>query len=120
MNCKFTLQYDKSGHTAQPVDDNDHIKDMIMQVLFTSPGERADRPTFGAGLLQLTFQPNSDELSTTTQFLVKGALQQWLGDLILVNDVQVASDDGTLTVDISYQVRATQQSYIATFSNLDN
>ena len=49
-------------------------------MLFTAPGERVNRPDFGSGLLQLVFAPNSDELAGATQFLVQGALQQWLGD----------------------------------------
>ncbi len=64
-------------------------------MLFTTPGERVNRPTFGSGLLQLVFAPNSDELATATQFLVQGALQQWLGDLIQVDAVDVHADDST-------------------------
>ena len=67
---------------------DDHIRDLIEQVLFTAPGERVNRPNFGSGLLQLVFAPNSDELAAATQFLVQGALQQWLGDLIQVEGVE--------------------------------
>jgi hypothetical protein len=116
MNIEFPLQFDPSGHTAQ-TDDDDHIRDMIGQVLFTSPGERVNRPTFGCGLLQLVFAPNSDTLASTTQFLVQGSLQQWLGDLISVGDVQITNADSTLQVTVTYTVRATQQSFSASFSN---
>jgi phage baseplate assembly protein W len=116
MDVKFPLQFDNSGRTAQ-TDDNDHIRDMIEQVLFTIPGERVNRPTFGTGLMQLVFQPNSDELATTTQFMVQGALQQWLGDLIAVNDVQVIHEDSTLQVTIAYTVRSTQQQFITQFNS---
>jgi phage baseplate assembly protein W len=88
---------------------------MVEQVLFTSPGERVNRPTFGCGLLQLVFAPNSDELAATTQYLVQGALQQWLGDLIQVNSVTVANEDSTLRVAVSYTIRRTQQSQTAQF-----
>lgn len=114
MNIKFPFQFDNRGRTAA-TDDNDHIKDMIEQVLFTTPGERVNRPTFGSGLMQLVFQPNSDELATTTQYLVQGALQQWLGDLIEVNEVQVESYDSTLQVSIKYTIRRSQQSQVAQF-----
>jgi len=112
MNIDFPFHFDNRGRTAE-TDDDDHIRDMIEQVLFTSPGERVNRPTFGSGLMQLVFQPNSNELATTTQFLVQGALQQWLGDLIEVNDVDVESDDSTLLVTIKYTVRRTQQQKVA-------
>jgi hypothetical protein len=46
---------------------------------------------------------------------VQGALQQWLGDLIEVNDVDVESDDSTLLVTIKYTVRRTQQQQVAQF-----
>jgi phage baseplate assembly protein W len=88
---------------------------MIEEVLFTSPGERVNRPTFGCGLLQLVFAPNSDELAATTQYLVQGSLQQWLGDLIQVSAVTVEHDDSTLRVRISYLVRVSQENQSATF-----
>ena len=88
---------------------------MIEQVIFTSPGERVNRPTFGSGLMQLVFEPNSDTLATTTQFLVQGALQQWLGDLIEVNDVQVAHRESTLQVTVNYTIRRTRQQHLTQF-----
>lgn len=115
MQIKFPLQFDARGRTAETEADR-HIRDMIEQVLFTSPGERVNRPTFGSGLMQLVFQPNSDELATTTQFLVQGALQQWLGDIIEVNAVQVQHEDATLQIIIAYTVRRTQQRFVAQFS----
>ncbi|GGA88636.1 GPW/gp25 family protein [Puia dinghuensis] len=116
MNLQFPYQFDGSGRTAQ-TDDNDHIREMIEQVLFTIPGERVNRPQYGTGLMQLVFQPNSDQLATTMQFTVQGALQQWLGDLIAIGDVQVTSVDSSLTVTISYTVRTTQRTFIATFTS---
>jgi phage baseplate assembly protein W len=116
MNLDFPLTFDPVGHTAQ-TDDNDHIRNLIEELLFTSPGERVNRPTFGSGLLQLVFQPNSDTLASTTQFLVQGALQQWLGDLIAVSDVQIVREDSTLQVTVSYTVRSSQQSFTASFSH---
>ena len=117
MNIKFPFQVDTRGRTASTSDD-DHIREMIEQVLFTSPGERINRPTFGSGLMQLVFEPNSDELATTTQFLVQGALQQWLGDIIDVSEVQVEIYDSTLQVSIQYTVRRTQQSQVAGFERV--
>ena len=114
MNIKYPFQFDNRGRTAL-TDDDDHIRDMIEQVLFTSPGERVDRPTFGSGLMQLVFEPNSDELTTTTQFLVQGALQQWLGDLIEVETVDVSSEDSTLRVQVSYVIRQSQEHRVAQF-----
>ena len=74
------------------------------------------RPTFGSGLMQVLFAPNSDTLAAATQFVVRGALQQWLGDLIQVDDVRVESDDATIQVVVQYVVRRTQEQQVARFT----
>ena len=62
---------------------------MILQVLFTSPGERVNRPDFGCGLKQLVFAPASEAVAAATQLLVKGALQKWLEGEIDVEEVAI-------------------------------
>jgi uncharacterized protein len=106
MNIDFPLQFNGSGHTAI-ADDNDHIRDMIEMFLLTNPGERVNRPDFGAGLLHLVFAPNSPELATAVQFTIKAGLQRWLSDLIEVRDLQVASLDAELRVLVQYVVKET-------------
>lgn len=115
MNIDFPLRFDGRGRTAD-TDEDDHIRDLIEQVLFTSPGERVNRPGFGCGLSRLVFAPNSDELAAATQFLVQGSLQQWLGDLIQVDDVIVVSDDAKLLVTVQYTSLRTRQQQNAQFS----
>ncbi len=111
----YPFHFDNRGRSAE-TDSDAHIRDLIEQVLFTAPGERVNRPNFGSGLMQLVFAPNSDTLAATTQFLVQGALQQWLGDLIAVESVQVEVQDGTLRVAIQYLIRRTQTRQTAQFS----
>ena len=95
--------FDGSGRTATTTD-ADHIRDLIEQVLLTSPGERVMRPDFGAGLLRMVFEPNSTAVAATTQFVVQSALQQHLGHLIAVNAVIVECIDSTLQVTVRYIV----------------
>src|SRR5919205_1382949 len=104
MNIDFPFHFDSRGRTAG-TDDDDHIRDMIEQLLLTSPGERVNRPDFGSGLLQLVFAPNSPELAAALQFTVQAALQRWLGDLIEVLALDVSSEDATLRIIVQYVVR---------------
>ena len=104
-NVAFPFRIDERGRTAQ-VDDARHVRELIEQVLFTSPGERVNRPTFGSGILQLVFAPSSDALAATVQASVLAALQRWLGDLIQVADVRATSIDALLTVEIDYVILA--------------
>jgi len=115
VHIDYPFRFDSSGRTATTERD-EHIRDLIEQVLFTIPGERVNRPTFGTNLMQLVFAPNSPELAATTQFLVQGALQEWLGELIQVEAVQVTSEDATLAVVVQYRIRRTQQRQTATFT----
>jgi phage baseplate assembly protein W len=114
MNVAYPLAIDTSGRTAT-CDDDAHVEQMIEQLLFTAPGERAMRPTFGCGLRQLLFEPNSDVLAATTQLVVNGALQQWLGTVIDVLSVEVLAEDSTLRVTVSYQIRRTGAHKTSTF-----
>jgi len=114
MHIDYPLHVSAHGRTAL-TDRDSHIRDMIEQVLFTIPGERVNRPDFGCGLMQLVFAPNSDELATATQFLVQGSLQQWLGDLIHVEAVEVRSEDSKLHVDVRYVVRRNEERRLAQF-----
>ena len=115
MNLDFPYHFDSRGRTAATGYD-EHLRDLIEQVLFTAPGERVNRPDFGSGLLRLVFAPNSTELAATTQFLVQGSLQQYLGDLIQVDAVDVQNEDATLRVTVRYIVRRTQTRETAEFT----
>jgi phage baseplate assembly protein W len=115
IHVDYPYHFDATGRTAETGAD-DYIRDLIEQVLFTVPGERVNRPTFGCGVLQLVFAPNGDELAATAQFLIQGALQQWLGDLIEVEAVDVASEEGTLRIVLRFVVRRTQQRLVAEFA----
>jgi phage baseplate assembly protein W len=115
MQINHPFRIDGRGRTAQAGQD-EHIRQLIEQLLFTSPGERVNRPTFGTGLQQLVFAPNSDELATATEFMVQGALQQHLGELIQVESVTVESQDASLLITVQYIVRRNQQREVAQFS----
>src|ERR1044072_6882132 len=113
----YPFRFDGRGRAASTSQD-EHIRDLIEQVLFTSPGERVNRPTFGSGLLKLVFAPNGDVLAAAAPVSAQGALQRWLGDLIVVQGVGVDPVDATLTVTVRYQIARTQQPQAATFTRV--
>lgn len=115
MDIDFPYHYDSRGRTALAAAD-DHVREMIEQLIFTNAGERVNRPDFGSGLMQLAFAPNSPELAATVQFTLQASLQRWLGDVIEVRALNVSAADSTLTIDISYLVRDSGQERSATFT----
>jgi phage baseplate assembly protein W len=114
MNLDFPFHFDGRGRTAT-TDDDDHIRDMIEQVLFTRPGERVNRPDFGSGLLHMVFAPNSPELAATLQFTTQAALQRWLSDVIELQALEVTSAEAELRVLVRYAVRRTGERRSETF-----
>jgi phage baseplate assembly protein W len=115
VDVDFPYHVDGRGRTADTTAD-DHLRDLIEQVLFTAPGERVMRPDFGSGLLGLVFEPGGPELVATTQHLVQGALQQELGHLIAVESVEVSQDEGTFSVEVRYVALQTQTRTSASFA----
>ncbi len=111
----FPYHFDGRGRTAGSSTDK-HIRDLIEQVLFTSPGERVMRPDFGSGLLAMVFEPNSTALAATSQMLIQGALQQHLGHLIAVQAVEVEAIDSTFRVEVRYSVLGDGTSQVASFA----
>ena len=97
----FPYHVDGTGRSAA-TSAADHVRDLIEQVLFTAPGERVMRPTFGSGLLALVFEPNSVQLAATTQYLAQASLQQHLSHLIAVQSVTVEPIDAALVVTVAY------------------
>jgi len=118
MNLAFPFRIDGRGRTreARRDEDNDeYIRGLIEQVLFTAPGERVMRPDFGSGLRRLLFAGNSPEMAATTQMLAQSALQQWLGHLLVVESVTIDAVDSAVRVEVVYSVRRTQKRQAATF-----
>jgi len=108
LNIDFPFHFDGRGRTALSGDD-DHIRDMIEQFLFTNAGERVNRPDFGSGLLHVVFGANSPELAAALQFTIQAGLQRWLGDLIEVQTLEVTSEEASLRVVVQYLVRRTAE-----------
>jgi uncharacterized protein len=114
MNVDYPLRFDDKGRMAT-TEQEDQIRDMIAQILFTVPGERVNRPDFGGGLAQLVFAPNCPEFAATAQLLVQASLQKWLGHLIRVEKVEVSALKPQLTMEIQYTILKSQIKVNETF-----
>lgn len=87
----------------------DHLRQLIEEVLLTMSGERVNRPDLGSGLMQMVFAPNNHALTTTFEFLVQGALQAYLGNLVRFSGLTINNTDTTFSVSVQYTVPPAQQ-----------
>jgi uncharacterized protein len=114
MYFNFPFKIDDNGRSSI-ANEEQHIENLIEQVLFTSPGERVNRPNFGSGLKQIIFEPNNDILALSIHTLVQSSLNLWLDHLIIVESVNVENDDSTLEVTVKYMIRKNQKINVSTF-----
>jgi phage baseplate assembly protein W len=115
VNIDYPFHFDTRGRSGA-TDGDEHIRDMIEQLLFTNQGERVNRPDFGSGLMQFVFAPNSPELAAALQFTMQSSLQRWLGDILDVLNLEVASEESTLRILIQYVVRRSNEPQTAVFT----
>jgi phage baseplate assembly protein W len=97
------------GAWMQEHDYGKHVEQLMMQVLFTNPGERINLPDFGCGIRQMVFAPNSDVTANLVQVMIQQALTTWLPTLITVIDVKATANDDKLEINIVYLIIAIQQ-----------
>ena len=92
------------GRAAEESDYDTYVRQLIRQVLLTAPGERINRPDFGAGVRRMVFAPNSPATATLAQTFVYQALTRWLATVIKVEEVKVSSVESTMLIDVRYLV----------------
>jgi phage baseplate assembly protein W len=110
----FPWAVDGTGRTATTGRD-EHVRDLIEQVLLTAPGERVMRPDFGAGLLAQVFAPGGPATAAASQFLIQASLERELANVIAIDSVEVEAHDAALIATIAYTVRATGSHEVQTF-----
>jgi phage baseplate assembly protein W len=92
------------GRAAEETGYEAYVRQLIRQVLLTAPGERINRPDFGAGIRRMVFAPNNPAAASLTQTLVYQALNRWLSTVIKVEEVSVGVDEETLSITVHYMV----------------
>jgi phage baseplate assembly protein W len=96
------------GETAMASYEED-VRQAVLIILFTNPGERVMRPDFGAGLNDFLFEPINTTTLATIQKRIKDSLIDW-EPRIDVMSVSVTPDDknaAMLIIELTYRVRAT-------------
>jgi uncharacterized protein len=108
IRCPFAIDAGL-GRLAEETDYAAHVEQMMMQVLFTAPGERIDRPDFGCGIKRLVFAPNDPVTASLAQVTIFQSLKRWLGSVIDVQDVKAAAINERLEIKIVYSLKTRQE-----------
>jgi phage baseplate assembly protein W len=113
----FPFRIGSDGLTASPASDADHVRDEVLQLLLTSPGERLFQPEIGGGVRKLVFEPASEALAGVVKARITNNLSRWLGHRITVEQIEVVWDGAaaSMEVGVSYRVAGTEDTRVLRF-----
>lgn len=111
----FPFRIGPDGRTVAPASVADHVRDEVIQLLLTNPGERPFLPPFGGGVRKLIFEPASDVLRGMTKARITQALGTWLGHRLTLEHLEVTFTGSTLEVEIKYRPAGQADSRVLKF-----
>lgn len=101
----FPFRIGGDGRTAAPPDDAAHVRDELLQLLLTAPGERLFLPEFGGGVRRLVFEPASETLRGVVKARITSGLSRWLGHRLTLEFIDVTFDPVTAVLEVSVRYR---------------
>jgi phage baseplate assembly protein W len=107
-HLSFPFRIGSDGRTAQVATLEEHVRDELMQLILTNPGERAFLPEFGGGVRRLVFENISDTTAAMMKAVLTQAISRWLGQRITLEELMVETDNSTIMVDLSYRIAGTE------------
>lgn len=114
-HLSFPFRVGPDGRTAQVASLEEHVRDELIQLLLTNPGERAFLPELGGGLRRLVFEPADEASRGMTKAAVTQAISNWLGHRVTLEDLAVEIENATIEVEIKYRLAGTEDSRVMRF-----
>jgi phage baseplate assembly protein W len=108
-HLSFPFRIGRDGRTVQIASLEEHIRDEVMQLLLTNPGERAFVPEFGAGVRRLVFEGAGEVTEAMAKAMVSQAISRWLGQRITLDDLTVEARHETISIDLKYRIAGTEE-----------
>jgi phage baseplate assembly protein W len=102
------LQVGPQGR-IQMVEDDEAVRQSLLILMSTAPGERVMRPTYGCELKRLVFAPNDDTTAGLAIHYVRRAVERWepRAEIVSVDADADPETSGGLRIVLEYRVRST-------------
>jgi Bacteriophage baseplate protein W len=115
-HLSFPFRIGKDGRAVQVSTLEEHVRDEIIQLLLTNPGERLFQPEFGGGVRRLVFEP-ADEATTgaMAKALITRNITRWLGHRVTLEALEVSVENTTIEVEIVYRIAGTEDKRVLRF-----
>ena len=115
-HLSFPFHINAAGRTATVDSLEEHVREEVIQLILTNPGERADVTEFGGGVRMLLFENIDKQTEGMAKARITQALARWLGERVTMEDLQVdISQEGKNEVELKYRLAGTEDSRVMRF-----
>jgi phage baseplate assembly protein W len=105
----------KDGRTLTVDSSEEHLRDEMMQLVLTNPGERLDLPEFGGGVRMLVFEGADKTVESMTKARLTQAINRWLGHRAALENLNVVVENSRVEVSIKYRLSGKENSRVLVF-----
>lgn len=98
-----------SARSARPIDGIDHLRQSILDILTTYPGERIMRPEYGSRLRDLIDRPVNAQWLADLYFEVAYAIARWEPRVKVQRVAATMDTPGHVTLDLTLRIGAQEQ-----------
>lgn len=114
-HLSFPFRVSSDGRMTTVNTLEEHVRDEIVQLILTNPGERPFLVDFGGGVRRLVFEFADDATAAMAKARITQAINHWLGHRVTLEYIDVKTEDSTITVDVRYRLAGTEDSRVLRF-----
>jgi phage baseplate assembly protein W len=117
-HLSFPFRVAPDGRAAQVSTLEEHLRDELVQLLLTNPGERDMLPDFGGGARRLVFEPSGEASRAMTKATITQAITTWLGHRLILEALDVVVVESSIDIEIKYRLNGTTDSRVLRFQRI--
>jgi hypothetical protein len=114
-HLSFPFRVGSDGRMAAVNTLEEHVRDEIVQLILTNPGERPFLVEFGGGVRRLVFEAADDATAAMAKAGITQAINRWLGHRVTLEYVDVKIENSSIWVDIRYRLAGTEDTRVLRF-----
>ena len=114
-HLSFPFRIGTDGRSAEVTTLETHVRDELVQLLLTNPGERLFLPEFGGGVRRLVFENVDETTGAMTKALITQAISRWIGHRVTLEELKVNIENETIDVDLKYRIAGTEDTRVIRF-----
>lgn len=111
VGWKFPPEFDKNSKSVTLVSEEEDIRESLLILFSTRPGERMMQPDYGCDLSIMSFEPSNANLVGQVEGIIQHAVLHYEPRIIL-EDIKISTEralDGVLEVNIEYTIIKTNR-----------